>query len=602
MNRALKLLVEAIGAEAEPMAASAPATSGGATILTGELRKWRPVTLIFSGPRTSESARPNPFRDYRLNVTFSRGRKSTTVAGYYAADGDAAETGASAGNRWRAHFVPDREGEWRWRASFRTGKDVAVSDDPNRGRPVAFDGAAGTFTVGRSRAGEAASRARGMLRYVGERYLRYAETGEYFLKGGANSPENFLAYSGFDQTPPTHRYDAHARDFREGDPTWRNGRGRNIIGALNYLAGQGMNSVYFLTMNVNGDGKDVWPWIDPEERDRFDCSKLDQWEIVFSHMDRLGMMLHVVTQEQENDQLLDGGELGTRRKLYYRELIARFAHHQAITWNLGEETSNTDSQRQEFARYIDSLDPYGHLIAVHTFPDRKESVYTPLLGFEPVGGASLQTKRTHAETLHWIERSAGAGHPWVVSLDELNPSGSGVKPDAVDPDHDKVRKRHLWPHLMAGGAGVEWYFGYRFPHHDLNLEDWRSRARMWELTHHALTFFRDHLPFHEMRSCDALLSGTAGFCFAKPGSVYALYLPTGGEVVLDLGASPGRFEVRWYDPRNGGALQQGSRESISGPGSHGIGQPPAPAHLDWVALVRLRGVAPTGAGEAPGRG
>ena len=45
-----------------------------------------------------------------------------------------------------------------------------------------------------------------------------------------------------------------------GDTDWRGGAGRNIIGALNYLASRGMNSVYFLTMNVTGDGADVWPW------------------------------------------------------------------------------------------------------------------------------------------------------------------------------------------------------------------------------------------------------------------------------------------------------------------------------------------------------
>ncbi|MCS1411144.1 MAG: hypothetical protein M2R45_04341 [Verrucomicrobia subdivision 3 bacterium] len=33
-------------------------------------------------------------------------------------------------------------------------------------------------------------------------------------------------------------------------------KGKNIIGTLNYLAGQGRNSVYFLIMN---DGDDVWP-------------------------------------------------------------------------------------------------------------------------------------------------------------------------------------------------------------------------------------------------------------------------------------------------------------------------------------------------------
>jgi len=32
-----------------------------------------------------------------------------------------------------------------------------------------------------------------------------------------------------------------------------------------YLSNQGVNSVYFLTMNVKGDGKDVWPWISKNE-------------------------------------------------------------------------------------------------------------------------------------------------------------------------------------------------------------------------------------------------------------------------------------------------------------------------------------------------
>ena len=49
----------------------------------------------------------------------------------------------------------------------------------------------------------------------------------------------------------------------EGDPDWGDGKGRGIIGALNYLASQHVNSIYFLTMNVGGDGKDVWPWIGP---------------------------------------------------------------------------------------------------------------------------------------------------------------------------------------------------------------------------------------------------------------------------------------------------------------------------------------------------
>jgi hypothetical protein len=60
---------------------------------------------------------------------------------------------------------------------------------------------------------------------------------------------------------------------------------------------------------------------------------------------------------------LDGGSLGLERKLYYRELIARFSHHLALNWNLGEENTNTDSQLKEFSNYFEQIDPYGHLVS-----------------------------------------------------------------------------------------------------------------------------------------------------------------------------------------------------------------------------------------------
>ena len=91
------------------------------------------------------------------------------------------------------HFTPAQDGEWKYRASFRTGPDVAISLDPAAGSAAGFDGASGGFRV-------AANRARGLLEYVGKHHLRYAGTGEYYLKGGADSPENFLAYDEFDGT------------------------------------------------------------------------------------------------------------------------------------------------------------------------------------------------------------------------------------------------------------------------------------------------------------------------------------------------------------------------------------------------------------------
>ena len=588
-----------------------------------QAKQWHAVTLTFDGPAfdkasgavTGEAANPNPFLDYRLNVTFANGATRYVVPGYYAADGDAAQTSATEGNKWRVHFVPDQTGEWSYVASFRTGPDIAIDSDPNAGKPISFDGTKGTFTVGPTDKLSPDFRAKGLLRYVGKRYLQFAATGEYFIKAGADSPENFLAFADFDGTYDTenlrrqgeaagpkflHHYEPHVQDWQAGDPTWKDGKGKGIIGALNYLASKGMNSVCFLTYNIDGgDGMDVWPWTGPKEKLRFDCSKLDQWEIVFSHMDKLGLMLHVVTQETKNDHALDGGDsrlrgndvtpaqagVGRQRKLYYRELIARFAHHLAVVWNLGEENTNTDAQRKAFAEYIRELDPYRHPIVCHTNLGQYDAVYTPLLGYANFEGPSLQTNETHAQTIKWIDRSGTTRRPWFVCLDEVGPAGTGVKPDNDDYWHDDIRKPHLWGNLMAGGAGVEWYFGYQFPNNDLSCEDWRSRDHVWDLTRFAVEFLRDHTVFAKMNHHDELTSAPDDYCLADPGSAYAIYLPNGGTTSLNVGAATATFQIRWFNPRMGGPLEMGTLASTTGPGVVSIGQPATDTDKDWLALV-----------------
>jgi hypothetical protein len=72
---------------------------------------------------------------------------------------------------------------------------------------------------------------------------------------------------------------------------------------------------------------------------------------------------------------------------------------------------------------------------------------------------------------------------------------------------------------MSGGAGVEWLFGYAYPHDDISLEDFRSRDHLWELTKFAVDFFHQHLPFPEMEVSDELTASKDDYCLAKRGSV-----------------------------------------------------------------------------------
>src|SRR5690606_18158730 len=117
---------------------------------------------------------------------------------------------------------------------------------------------------------------------------------------------------------------------------------------------------------------------------------------------------------------------------------------------------------------------------------------------------------------------------------------------------------------------VEWLFGYKYAHNDIDLEDFRSRDHMWELTTIAREFF-DTLPVAEMRHGDALLGEGNAYCLAKPGEMYVIYLPVGGSTQLDLGRITSTFTVRWFDPRRGGKLKTGDRETVSGGGLVTIG-------------------------------
>ncbi|MFD1143685.1 malectin domain-containing carbohydrate-binding protein [Larkinella insperata] len=568
----------------------------GSVSLQGELRQWHKITLVIEGPQTSETAAENPFLNYRLNVTFTKGAKRYVVPGYFAADGNAANTSATAGKIWKVHFSPDETGPWNYTLSMRKGPNVAVSDQLQEGEPVeAVDGQTGQFTVLPTNKTGVDLRGKGRLRYTGERYLQFAQTGEYFLKGGVDSPENFLSYADFDNATNIGNrrktWSPHVPDWKEGDPIWQGSKGKGIIGAVNYLASQQMNVFSFITMGIDGDDKNVYPYTSPSDYTRFDCSKLDQWETVFEHGEKMGMYLHFKTQERENCLLLDGGNLGVQRKLYLRELIARFGHHLALNWNLGEENIQTTQQRKDMAQYIARLDPYKNHIVLHTNVKEQNQVYGPLLGNNSdLTGVSIQTdwNNVYAETRLWVEQSTQAGKKWIVANDEQNDMGVATDADypgkrgTLADNQDQIRKECLWGNLMAGGAGIEYYFGGYTGETDLGAEDYRSRAKMYRFTRYALDFFRSYVPLLQVAPMN---NSNRGWVLGQEGQVYILYLKDGGSANINLGG--GRYTVQWYDPRSGGPLQVGSVRNLSGRGAQSTGLPPNAPGEDWVVLIRL---------------
>ena len=128
----------------------------------------------------------------------------------------------------------------------------------------------------------------------------------------------------------------------------------------------------------------------------YDCSKLDQWNIIFDHAQRQGVFLHFKMQENELDDkphrprkrkqgevptALDGGELGPETQTLLPGTGRPFRSSSSLELEprRGEYAIDTRTNRHGKV-YLPSCDPYKHHIVVHTFPGQQEKVYTALLG------------------------------------------------------------------------------------------------------------------------------------------------------------------------------------------------------------------------------
>ncbi len=578
--------------------------------LSGELRKWHTITLDIEGPEASEHGNPNPFLDYRLDVTFVHGLEEVNVPGYFAADGNASNTSSESGNHWKVHFTPSYTGDWKYVINFKKGANISISTSENEGTPVTpIDGYSGAFTIVDSDKTGRDFRSKGRLIWNGAHYWRFEGSNKYFVKGGTDSPENFLGCTDFDGTTGdrTHDWGRHLQDWNQGDPSWKNGLGKGIIGAINYLASKGLNSIGPITMAVKGDVKGIYPYISSSDRVRFDCSKLDQWQIVIDHAQKKGIHLQFKLSEHENYDL-EGLTINDRHKIYYREMVARFGHFLGVSWNIGEEFGDPDNPHSDFsaqlARYLDEINPYPHNITIHNWGGKENQTFEPHMGsVSSFTGTSMQGEyyRAHKMALAIRSKSAQQGKPWIIAHDEQPPVNRGLPMDGLTASNpaspnegeytqEDVRKKGLWGHLMAGGAGMEWFWGTDWPDNQTDFEgsDYRSRDQFWDYVHYAIKFFEEYLPFHEMHNANALIgnldNNNSKYCFAKEGEIYVVYLPEGGGTDLNLSKQQGIFSIYWFNPRTGEIIIDPQSKEVKGGTNIYLGD--SPDNNDWVVLLR----------------
>lgn len=489
----------------------------------GSFAQWSKVELDFTGPESEAAGSDNPFTII-MDVTFTSPEgQEYDVPAFYDGDGQ----GQPDGDVWRVRFSPNEPGQWRFEST---------STHP------LLDGYNGTFTVTAPKGcppyepGDLPDfNCVGWLQYAkNERYLRFAD-GTYWVKGGSDDPEDFLAA---EQTVGFESKEA----------------------AIDFLAEHGVNSQYILLSNIDGDGQNVWPWLGAtqaeakENTDRFDIPKLTEWESVFSYLQSKGIVLHLVWED-------DSAWTGFNRNMFYREMIARFSHHNGLYWNLGEEYNESYSPNQirEFSSKIQEIDPYNHPITVHN--EGSLNNWAPFIGDTNLQLTSLQTELLpqNEAAVAFFEEITESGHIIPIAFDETGKIAASAR----------GLSRHIVWSVMLAGAGFELHMS--------PMQSFEQFSNHLNDMHHARTLI-ESLPFTEMMpQNEALISGH-GYVFAKPGEVYAIYLPDGGSAQLELPADSS-FSVQWFDPRTGSIID--GKATSNGT----LGQPPQLPDEDWVIVV-----------------
>ena len=502
-------------------------------------REGSKVEITFPGPHSRGlDSEINPFALQVDVVLQSPVGERITVPAFY--DGDGA--GGLDGDVWKLRFKPFMTGIWHY--------DVSSED-------VQLDGIQGSFEVGSNpecsmeNSSEIDLNCRGRLEFVGEHYLKFRD-GNNWIKVGLDDPENFLgsAFGG-----------------------WGAKRAQ-----IDFLSEMGINSIYAITNNIDGDRKDTWPWVgesSPEAKtnhDRFDTAKLQDWEDFFSYVQQKGIVLHLVLND-------DSAWSGYDQELYIREMIARFGHHPGIIWNVGEEANEiySDSEQQAFAAMIKDVDPYNHPVTVHRkspWPFIGNQIYDLASIQIGDGGSDFSTARLmdyNSIVIDHREGSTQQGHSIPIMIDET-PRITEVNPQV----RKKFRTQVLYP-IFFGGGNFELHYRDAYGQSgSVTIED--LQPLIMDMVH--LRRLLESLPFPGMRACNQLLTNPDNLCFGDRGNIYAIYFPEGGSDSLDLSQHEGIFNATWYDPQTGevmdiGIVQGGQLTMFATPDDN-----------DWVLLLR----------------
>ena len=489
-------------------------------------RQWQVVEIALE----STAAYANPFADVEVWADLRcPGGQARRVPGFYDGDGT-----------WRVRFNPDEPGRWEYRTSSRPGNPELARTGHVDVAPVP---------------------GRGFLRPTpGRAWGFHYDSGEpVFLLGDTVYNLFGMAHCGAD-----------VRSFLER----RARQGFNLLRVRLPVSPFHPPDGYSAWQT-----RRTWPWGGSEQSPRFDRFNLEYFHTVdqvVRDADELGLGLEMIMEAWGFEFPFNSRSIFVPEweELWLRYLVARYDAFVCVYfWNLQNEYEFypngdwhykpvADRWAMRIARWIRSIAPHGHVVAVHNGP--REPAFARRFAADPeaIDTILFQEWGTRDEESGWlaagieeqIDRSL-AGWPGTAVFAEYgyerNPDLPLLIPSHAycDPDHTR---RGAWRGAFRGLGVIH---GFENSWGPFQLLD-RDQPGLAYLLH-LRRFLTEVVPFHRLRPAPDVLAdgewapGHQPSALATPGrELAAVYLPAGGAVKLSL-PHAGSYTARWYDPRTG---------------------------------------------------
>ncbi len=489
---------------------------------------------------------PNPFTGATLTGAFGKAGEGArwNVDGF---------CDSPDGRVFRIRFMPPSEGSYTYSLSYRQG-GFEASDT-------------GTFQA-------AAGRRRGPIRVDAEYpwHFVWAGTGEHYFFNGTTA----FWLMGW-------RDERFIRESLDRLHELKVNRVRVLLaGNMDNLLGEAVMTGDNFTMVLR-------PWVAkaPASFDqpgidytRFEVPYWQKFERMLKYARDRDVIISVVQDISTHKAQPAAGSPDERR--YLRYAVARLGAFSNVTWDLGDDLDSFRDEKwaHETGSLIETWDPYHHLATSHPVHREHQDRAAEWFGFTSIQDWS---RKQHALMLEERQIQKKTGRIIPQTNEEYGYEDHYPKwAPGMGSDSAEALRHVAWEIAMAGAYGTTGESARRgtniWPDTGGGWINGRGDDTMVMLKGYAhMVDFFTSFAWWKTEPHDELVTGQA-YCLAKPGELYAMYLPQGGEVTVKLDA--GVYEATWFDAFTGARV---SLPPAQGPVWR---SPQAPGWLDWALLLK----------------